>query len=119
MRVCAFVCVRGLKSVCACSFLEGIDLSVFHSKVLKVQSMLMALTLCSPERLNIDVSLSNQLFRNKSEKKKKGQKCTTKDASHQNANTLAEWKEFYLNGFERIDRDIAQYTLKHISFHFE
>ena len=51
--MCICVCMWLNKSVVHAVFFfffwkEGIDLSVFHRKVLKVQSVLMALTLCSP-----------------------------------------------------------------------
>lgn len=56
-------------------FWEGIDLGVIHRKVLKVSKLDPALALRSPQRQDIDVLLSNELFRNKSEKKKEEEVC--------------------------------------------
>lgn len=71
------------------------------------------LSLCAlPKDTTIDVSLSNGLFRDKGEKTKR-KRCAKKEASHQNANKLEEWKEFYLNGSEKTDRGSSTITEAH------
>lgn len=67
-RKCIYICVRAV-------FLEGIDLSVIHRKGFRGSKLTLALALCSPQRRDIDVLLSNELFRNEGEKRKKVEVC--------------------------------------------
>ncbi len=59
LNVCVCVCV--CVYVCVC--VEGIDLSIFPQEDFNGSELALALTLCSPQRHNIYVSLSNELFR--------------------------------------------------------
>ncbi len=111
---CMCVCV----CVCVCIFFLGvIDLSVIHRNVLNVQSLLRCLLCALPKDKTLMFYFPMSCLGIKAKKRKRW-RCAKKDAPIRMPIDWKSWGEFYHNGFERIHKDIAQYSLKRTSFRF-